>query len=138
MNPRFQSEIQLLQEKITDFQNLKVEIQNKIAAIDALTISDVDVSTVIQDNRNNLQNRLINTENIITRLTTRKTHLENCCFTAEQQVKVDTINTTFSNAFAEKLLNLERDSNERKEEFFRLYDACDNTAVCEQFLLSWN
>ena len=137
MNPVNTEEIQFLTQKIAQFEESKTELEADIAAIDAVTVSDPNVNTVIQENRTRLQNRLNSTINTITRLTERKTHLENCCFTPEQQVQVDAINTTFSNAFADKLVLLNMDTAERKTEFFTLYDACDNTSVCEQFLLSW-
>ena len=137
MNPANAAEVQFLTQKLVQFEELKTELEADIAAIDALTVSDPNVNAVIQENRTRLQNRLNSTNNTIAHFTERKTHLENCCFTPEQQVKVDAINTTFSNAFSDKLVALNRDTEERKTEFFTLYDACDNTAVCEQFLLSW-
>lgn len=129
-----------LQNQISRLNTRLAKFQEEIAMYQAEPITDPDVQALVATRVTELTNQ-------ITQVTTQITDVQNKLnnvlaieaqtYTAEQQTKVDEINTLFSSKYAGKLSAFVTSTAEEKTNFFNLYDKAGSTPAKERVILAY-
>lgn len=106
----------------------------QIAALEsACSVENEELCAIICRKKNRFERLLENYNRMKNKLVEMKANQESG-YTTEQQAIVDSINTTFSNAYSAKLEELKKGTTEEKTKFFELYAAAVTGNIVEIFL----
>lgn len=118
----------ILNIQINRIQDNITMIDDNIAALDASTIGSTGLQCLITCHRANLVEKKNNLTNVLSDLQMKAAR----CFTSEQQIVVDSINTLFNNKY-ESVMNklLCTCDSDMKTAFFDLYNTADTDLLRE-------